>query len=52
MGETEQEVVHSRGGCYSRRALKGSAEMTSMGHTDKEVSSVVLRYTILSRAPE
>jgi hypothetical protein len=48
----EQEVAHSRGGCNSRRALKISAEMTSMVHIYIEDGSPVLRFRMLSGAPE
>ena len=48
----EQEVGHSRGGCNSRRALKISGEMTSMVHIYIEDGSPVLRFRMLSGAPE
>ena len=48
----EQEVGHSRGGCNSRGALKISGEMTSMVHIYIEDGSPVLRFGMLSGAPE
>jgi hypothetical protein len=53
MGKMVQEVEHSRGGCNTRHALKGSEEMTSMGHIYMEEDGCqVVRYRIVSRAPE
>jgi len=48
----EQEVAHSRGGCNLRHALKFSGEMTSMVHIDIEDGSPLLRFRMLSGAPE
>jgi len=48
----EQEVAHSRAGCNSRRALKLSGEMTSMFHHNIKDGSWLLRFRMLSGAPE
>jgi len=48
----EQEVAHSRGGSNLRRALKVSGEMTSMVHKYIEDGSPVMRFRMLSGAPE
>jgi len=48
----EQEVVHSRGGCNLRRALKVSGEMTSMVHIDIGDGSPLWQFRMLSGAPE
>jgi hypothetical protein len=48
----EQEVAHSQGGCNSRHALKVSGEMTLIVHMYIEDGSLVLRFRMLSGAPE
>ena len=48
----EQDVAHSRGGCNSRCSLKVSGQRTSMVHIYNEDGSPVLRFGMMSSAPE
>ena len=48
----EQEVAHGWEGCNSRCALKGSGEITSIVHVYIKDGSAVVRYRMLSGAPE
>jgi len=48
----EQEVGYSEGGRNSRRALKGSGEMTSLVDIYIEDGSPAWRWRIMSGAPE
>jgi len=48
----EQDVAHSRGGCNLRRALKTSGKMALMVHIYIEDRRALLRYRMLSGAPE
>jgi len=48
----EQEVAHGREGYNSSHTSKGSGEMTPIIHIYIEDGSPVLRYRMMSGAPE
>jgi len=52
MGNMQQEIAHSRGGCNSSCAFKIPGDMTSMIHIYMQNGSSVLRFMVLSGAPE